>query len=1373
MLTTSSSERNQPQQPRLYSTVVPSSSPPSSSSSPSSSPFVSLGSPTTTTLTNDDDDDDCYDRYDHDPYAAVDCLCVQQLLLSSSPRTFIAPSSTKREPSAAPASASSPFSSTPAASADQMLQTTKKEDEKTKEEEGGRRTTNPIRLPFSSASSSLSSSSSSPFASFLDGTRGVDFEALAFSDEEKKKKKQENENENEKEKEGVTLLQEAEVEAAEAGTSFSDWEGIPHLHHQQDNQQEEETFFGVSPERTFASSLSMLHSSSSFLPSVSASSSSSSSSFAFARQTIEEAKADEEEEDEEKGGLIDMSASPLYYYDFQPHEELFSSLFFNEADDEESERRRNEEEPLSTTFTPSSALQLIDDLLLSDSSSSLLSSTSLAASIDNSSINNILDSFLVEHQHQLTSSTSSLSSLSAPLFQSSSFPYPSSETTRLSTRMYELLCRLHELGQVSPQVLLYLAQIAQPSLLFSRLLSSPSSSTTNTNANSNIDVVSALGSMFEILLPFLQDLKDFQQQRRRTIEIEEKEENVEEAFEALLKRFYDEIVLIEEQQEGDQERRKADVEAALTELFLIGRKTRSTFFCLEEAEGEEKNEPERRKRAGMAFVLMLGLWDVTLVLNRVSALQVLHLTNDSLPYNDHNGASTSVAKQFGFMVELQQVLQSWSSIQVEDYFRMIASTPLPFQKQQLAHTEPHLSFLLLNYILELLKMPLEELLSFHHWFTYLSRRHLRFLVQLLHIDTITLLNVRRRVVTATSSNSRSLSSSSSTIPNNFRPASSSSSSSSSLTSSVLFSPAVSTRRKRPAEAQLGREERFSLSLLSHSSSSSSSTTLSSAPSSSSSSSSQRPTLSLFGLQQQIPLSASTMSLVPPSSSASPLPSLPSSLSSSFNMEQLSSTTNDDTSQPLDRIWEHFAQDLPPSLLPFFSSPSTSSPPRSSSASSSLTTSTETAPTLLSTEPSSSVFPSLSRASLFQQQQQQAQQSPTLLFQRPQQLQIEQHQPQKDAEDRQRLTVKTEQMISPVRAASSSIARPVPSTLRYEIRIARQPPAECVYRRILRPNPSIMFLNRPSDVQMTNFFVKASLWWEDPTPSAAPPSSTSPSLQLKELEGELDGILTARFSQGAFATFKRLKVRSTCTALRVRHVRMKFTLMEWRENAFAVIHDCAVVSDPIRVFSHSSYLHKRKKRNSITSSALSSTVTTNTDASGEEEKSKEKGESMTTTTTITMPIPVVTDVLPDVVSIGGGTKVVVLGSNFVNSPLLRVRFGTIVVEAIFHEDRTIVCVSPSLLSLFNTSSSASASAATSSSSSSAFARGRKRSAEDRRRLNDEEDDFEADSDEEEQQQQDRDEEEVAAEIRRTRRVSVSVANDGVNFCATNVSFHIQM
>ena len=53
----------------------------------------------------------------------------------------------------------------------------------------------------------------------------------------------------------------------------------------------------------------------------------------------------------------------------------------------------------------------------------------------------------------------------------------------------------------------------------------------------------------------------------------------------------------------------------------------------------------------------------------------------------------------------------------------------------------------------------------------------------------------------------------------------------------------------------------------------------------------------------------------------------------------------------------------------------------------------------------------------------------------------------------------------------------------------------------------------------------------------------------------------------------------------------------------------------------------------------------------------------------------TQVIPYSGTIAGGTRVAVLGTNFVDSPSARVRFDNIDVMPVFHGPRTLICTTP--------------------------------------------------------------------------------------------------
>jgi hypothetical protein len=194
---------------------------------------------------------------------------------------------------------------------------------------------------------------------------------------------------------------------------------------------------------------------------------------------------------------------------------------------------------------------------------------------------------------------------------------------------------------------------------------------------------------------------------------------------------------------------------------------------------------------------------------------------------------------------------------------------------------------------------------------------------------------------------------------------------------------------------------------------------------------------------------------------------------------------------------------------------------------------------------------------------------------------------------------------------------------YQLRIVRQPPNRTVYQRILKPFPSVMLVGGPSNIEQltnSNLFVEATLLRSD---------------SEVELPLCMEGNRIVRISNGVFATFKKLKILST-SQQQGTLFRLKFTLKRYIGNVFEQIPSAVAITNPIEVFSHTLYLSDKQEA----------------------------------------PPPVVYEILPP--NGKGGTRVVILGTNFVNSPNLKVRFGNTEVTPTFHEQGTLICTVPTIL-----------------------------------------------------------------------------------------------
>lgn len=129
-----------------------------------------------------------------------------------------------------------------------------------------------------------------------------------------------------------------------------------------------------------------------------------------------------------------------------------------------------------------------------------------------------------------------------------------------------------------------------------------------------------------------------------------------------------------------------------------------------------------------------------------------------------------------------------------------------------------------------------------------------------------------------------------------------------------------------------------------------------------------------------------------------------------------------------------------------------------------------------------------------------------------------------------------------------------------LRIIQQSPTRTVYRRILKPFPSLGLVVGSSDsAHFDNLFVEATLLRSDCS---------------KELPLDLEGNRMVRISKNECATFKKLKIISTSQQMGTL-VRLRFSLKRFSNNVFESVDDVSVLSDPIEVFSHILYLNEKE------------------------------------------------------------------------------------------------------------------------------------------------------------------------------------------------------
>lgn len=189
----------------------------------------------------------------------------------------------------------------------------------------------------------------------------------------------------------------------------------------------------------------------------------------------------------------------------------------------------------------------------------------------------------------------------------------------------------------------------------------------------------------------------------------------------------------------------------------------------------------------------------------------------------------------------------------------------------------------------------------------------------------------------------------------------------------------------------------------------------------------------------------------------------------------------------------------------------------------------------------------------------------------------------------------------------------------QLQIVEQPPERHVYKRNLKPNPVVRIMDDGVDNDDGNLFLAPILVRCD---------------TLEEQPRLMTGTQPIKITNSKVITFKKLKVTATSHQQGETLFCIKFELRRYMGEEFQTI--ATVQSNPMCILSHSTQLKP----------SASATVA-----------------------------PVVAEVVPYSGSTSGGTRVAVIGANFVDNPALRVRFDNIDVMPIFHGPGTLICSTP--------------------------------------------------------------------------------------------------
>jgi len=112
--------------------------------------------------------------------------------------------------------------------------------------------------------------------------------------------------------------------------------------------------------------------------------------------------------------------------------------------------------------------------------------------------------------------------------------------------------------------------------------------------------------------------------------------------------------------------------------------------------------------------LLISIRELQELLFEISYVQLLSLTNNMIP-------PSSEEIQLQFINKIQEIFQGWSSEMLKQLNGALINCALHCERQQLLSMEPSIPWECLHFLIELLKMPFEELESFKNWFSSLSQ----------------------------------------------------------------------------------------------------------------------------------------------------------------------------------------------------------------------------------------------------------------------------------------------------------------------------------------------------------------------------------------------------------------------------------------------------------------------------------------------------------------------------------------------------------------------------------------------------------------------------------------------------------------------------
>lgn len=222
-----------------------------------------------------------------------------------------------------------------------------------------------------------------------------------------------------------------------------------------------------------------------------------------------------------------------------------------------------------------------------------------------------------------------------------------------------------------------------------------------------------------------------------------------------------------------------------------------------------------------------------------------------------------------------------------------------------------------------------------------------------------------------------------------------------------------------------------------------------------------------------------------------------------------------------------------------------------------------------------------------------------------------------------------------------------------LQILEQPPEKSVYKRNLKPNPSVQVNGEQGNSDVNLFVVPVLIRCDN----------------FSEETKFLTGNKPIRLTSSKVVTFKKLKITTTSHQQQETLFCLRFELRRYLTNDengdYEVVN--SIHTNPICVLSHSTQLKPNMANPPLTVVGSKMEEPSNKSIVISKESSKD--------VTVVGTIPLVIEVIPSVGATTGGTRVAIIGANFVDSPAARVKFDDTEVLATYHGNGTIVCHTP--------------------------------------------------------------------------------------------------